>query len=113
VIAAQAPAADKDQQFFSLPSGRARLLLRILISGAVVFLALVAVKNGWVLRGSGLVGSCSVSATASTGVQQQKCVKGRFGRPSLSGKGCLLQSTFGDAQYWLCPAPVASSPGGV
>ena len=88
------------------------MLARVLISGGVVFLALVAVKNGWILRESGLVGSCSVYATATTGVKQEKCVPGRLdGRPSLAGRGCRLQSTFGKTQYWLCPAPGASSPG--
>jgi hypothetical protein len=90
------------------------VFVRILISGGVVFLVLIAVKNGWLLRESGLVGSCTVYATASTGAQQEKCQSGRLdGRPSLAGKGCLLQSTYGEIQYWLCPAPVASSPAGV
>jgi hypothetical protein len=90
------------------------VLKRILISGGLVFLALLAVKNGWVLRQSGLIGSCAVYATATTGAQQEKCISGRLdGRPTLAGKGCTLQSTFGKTQYWLCPAPVQSSPGGV
>jgi len=89
-----------------VPSGRVFLLVRVLIGGGVIFLALIAAKNGWILRESGLVGSCSVYATASTGVRQERCIPGRLnGRPSLAGKGCLPQSTFGETQYWLCPAP--------
>jgi hypothetical protein len=108
------PALPMTRAFFSLPFGRVQLLARILISGSVVFLVLVAVKNGWVLRESGLTGSCSVYATESTGVQQEKCTSGRLdGRPSLADKGCLLQSTTGKTQFWLCPAPIASSRAGV
>jgi hypothetical protein len=108
------PGADADVSFFSLPSGRAGVLARILISGGVVFLAMVVVKNGWVLRESGLIGTCSVYATARTGAQQEKCISGRLdGRPSLAGKGCTVQMTAGKMQYWLCPAPLNSAPGGV
>ena len=90
------------------------MIARILISGGVVLIALFAVKNGWVLHESGLTGTCAVYATSTTGAQEEKCLSGRLdGRPSLSGKGCLLQSTFGKAQYWLCPAPIDSSPAGV
>jgi hypothetical protein len=85
-----------------------------LISGGIVFLVLVAVKNGWIMRESGLWGSCSVYATATTGAQQEKCTSGRLdGRPSLAGKGCLLQWTIGKSQYWLCPTRVTSSAAGV
>lgn len=90
------------------------MLARILIAGGVVLLALFAVKNGWVLRESGLTGTCAVYSTANTGAQEEKCLSGRLdGRPSLSGKGCVIQATYGKAQYWLCPAPLASSPGGI
>ena len=90
------------------------MITRILIGGGVVFLALVAVKDGWVMRESGLWGSCSIYATSSTGVQQEKCLPGRLdGQPSLAGRGCKLQLTVGKAQYWLCPAPVGSVRAGV
>jgi hypothetical protein len=85
-----------------------------LICGTVVLLVMVAIKNGWVLRESGMVGSCRTYASLAGGEQQERCVPGSLdGQPNLTGKGCVVQSTIGRAQIWLCPAPVASAAGGV
>ena len=90
------------------------MLRRILMCGVLVLVAMVAVKNGWVLRRSGLIGSCIVQADLAGGVQQEACRAGTLdGNPDLSGKGCTRQSSVGPVAYWLCPAPIQSSPAGV
>jgi hypothetical protein len=89
------------------------MLGRIVIAAVLVIVALAAVKNGWVLRRSGLLGSCKVYATTSTGSQWELCSSGTIdGRPDLSGSGCSAGSTSGKLQYWYCPTSIASSPGG-
>jgi hypothetical protein len=90
------------------------VILRILLAGALVLAVLIAVKNGWVLRETGMLGSCSVYSTATDGAQEERCFAGTLdGRPDLSGKGCQSEETSGRLEYWFCPAPIADSPGGL
>jgi hypothetical protein len=90
------------------------VLVKIVVVGVVVILALGALKNGWILRRTGLIGSCSVYSTAPSGSQLELCMAGRLdGRPNLSGQGCTAQSVTGRDQYWSCPTPLASQPSGV
>jgi hypothetical protein len=80
----------------------------------LVLVAMLAVKNGWVLRRAGLIGSCVVHANLAGGLQQEACKAGTLdGNPDLSGKGCTVQSRSGSVEYWVCPAPIRSSPAGV
>ncbi len=90
------------------------MLGRIVIAGLVVLLALVAVRDGWLLRRTGLLGSCSVYATAPNGVQWEICKAGSLdGPPDLSGQGCSVAASSGKFAYWTCPAPIVSAPTGV
>ena len=90
------------------------MILRVVIGGLLVFALMLAVKQGWILRETGLTGSCSVYATRPGGGQQEKCTKGRFdGLPDLSGKGCTSKGPDGSIEYWECPTQLQSSPAGV
>ena len=76
-------------------------------------MVMIAVKDGWVLRRTGLIGSCAVYANSPDGSQQERCRAGSLdGHPDLSGKGCTKNGVIAGYQYWLCPAAVASKPGG-
>jgi hypothetical protein len=84
------------------------MIKRIVIAGAVVLLAMVAIKDGRVLRAAGLTGSCSVVQTGSDGSQLDACRSGKLeGFPSLTGHGCTNAGTAGTYQYWRCPASLA------
>ena len=90
------------------------MIFRIVVVGVLVIGALAAAKNGWVLRRTGLLGSCAVYATAASGSQWELCHAGSLdGRPDLAGQGCSAQAPSGRLQYWNCPTPVASAPAGV
>jgi hypothetical protein len=86
---------------------------KIALTAVLIVLALVALRNGSILRRTGLLGSCEVYATASSGQQWEICRPGSLdGAPDLSGNGCISQQSVGRVQYWYCPAPVVSTPAG-
>jgi hypothetical protein len=81
------------------------MFVKILLVGALVIAVMVAVKDGRVLRATGLTGSCSVISTAPSGIQVKACHKGKLhGAPDLSGAGCTNTGTLDGKIYWRCPA---------
>ena len=90
------------------------MLGKVVLAGLLIVLAMVAVKNGWVLRRSGLIGSCTVYANAAGGAQWEICGAGLLeGRPDLSRNGCTGDGFRGRFEYWYCPAGLESLPAGV
>ena len=80
------------------------MFVKLLLVGVVVLAVMVAVKDGRVLRATGLDGSCSVVSTAPNGIQVKACRAGKLhGAPNLSGKGCTDTGTVGSKIYWRCP----------
>jgi hypothetical protein len=87
------------------------MLLKILIVGALAIGLMAAIRDGRILRDSGLLSSC-VPATVD-GRQDatvQSCSKGRLdGYPDLTNKSCTLVSVRAGREYWRCEAPIVSS----
>ena len=87
------------------------MLLKILIVGALVIGLMAAIRDGRVLRESGLLSSCN--AAVVNGKQDttlESCSKGRLdGFPDLTNKSCVLVSARPSRQYWRCEAPIVSS----
>ena len=87
------------------------MVKRIVLVGALIAAAMIAVKDGRVLQDAGLTGSCTVVQTAANGVQTEACSSGKLeGAPDLSRNGCTDTGLFAGRVYWSCPAPVASAP---
>ena len=86
------------------------MFLRILIVGLLIVGAMVAVKDGRVLRNAGLTGSCtSVALPTGQSGYWQACKEGRLsGRPDLSREGCSSRGVSGRLEYWRCPAAIGS-----
>jgi hypothetical protein len=87
------------------------MLLRIVLVGAVLVAAMVAIKDGRILRDAGLTGSCS-SVVAPPGQHTfwQACKKGRLeGRPDLSRQGCTAVTIRNAVEWWRCPASIGSN----
>ncbi len=84
------------------------------ISLAVLILALmIAVKDGRVLRDTGMTGYCTTVQTNVDGSQIDSCRRGKLeGWPDLSSRGCTGEPVRNDVQYWSCPAPIVSSQAG-
>ena len=87
------------------------MLLRILIVGALAIGLMAAIRDGRILRDSGLLSSCSPAVVG--GKQDptlQSCSKGRLdGFPDLTNKSCELVSVRPNRELWRCQAPVVSS----
>ena len=85
----------------------------VVVTGALVLALMVAVKDGRLLRETGLTGACSSTQTLTDGTQLEACRSGKLaGRPDLSREGCTAAGLTGTYQYWRCPASVMSGPSG-
>jgi hypothetical protein len=87
------------------------MLLKILLVGALAIGVMAAIKDGTVLRDSGLLSSCnSVTVNGQVDPTMQQCTKGRLdGFPDLTNKSCHLVSQNSKRDLWRCDAPVVSS----
>ena len=86
------------------------MVLRIVAVTAVILGVMIAIKDGRVLRDTGLTGSCVVVQTAADGTQLVSCRPGKLeGRPDLSRDGCKDAGISGVYEYWRCPASVLAS----
>jgi hypothetical protein len=75
----------------------------ILAVCAVGFMS--AVKDGRMLKGTGITASCSIVQTASDGSELAACRPGKLeGLPDLTRRGCTNAGVTGTNQYWRCPA---------
>lgn len=86
-------------------------MLRVVLAGGALVLAMVAVRGGDVLERTHLVGGCSAIATPSGEAGAwQACRPGRLeGPPDLSPKSCSRRGLVADVELWRCPAPPAAS----
>jgi len=83
----------------------------IVFIAVLIAAAMIAVKNGRILRAAGMIGHCAVFQTSSDGQQWEACSSGKLeGAPDLSRNGCTSAGLYAGQTYWRCPAPVASAP---
>jgi hypothetical protein len=81
------------------------MLVRIVATGACIFLLMLVIKDGRLLRTTGLTGSCSVVQTLSDSSELVTCSAGKLeGRPDLSHRGCNTIGVSGKKDVWRCPA---------
>ncbi len=81
----------------------------ILVAALVIALGMAAVKNGRIVRATGLTGSCTVVQIEVSGNRLEACHAGTFhGAPNLGGKGCAAAGVVDGKTYWRCPPSVAS-----
>jgi len=89
------------------------MLTRIVVAGVVILALMLVIKDGRVMRDTGLTGSCAAAKTYPDGSQLEACTAGKLaGRPSLTGQGCTSTGLAGTYEYWRCPAGVESGPNG-
>jgi len=83
----------------------------IVFIAVLIAAAMIAVKNGRILRAAGMIGHCAVVQTSSDCQQWEACSSGKLeGAPDLSRNGCTSAGLYAGQTYWRCPAPVASAP---
>ena len=85
------------------------MIKRVVLAGVIVLALMIAVKDGRILRDTGLTGMCSVAEVLPDGTQIEACSSGKLaGRPDLSRHGCRVAALTDAYQYWRCPAAIAS-----
>ena len=89
-------------------------MFRMFVVAALVVAAMVAVKDGRVLRETGLVGSCTaVAAPSGQAGFWQACRAGRLeGPPNLTRSSCTAQGASGGVEYWRCPTRLEAALSG-
>ncbi len=78
-----------------------------------IILAMVAIKDGRILREAGLLASCT-ALTSHNGEAGywHACRPGRLeGRPDLSRRSCTSHGVDADYEYWRCPERVGIAAG--
>src|SRR5262249_37442726 len=90
---------------------RESMLLKIVIVGALAIALMAAIRDGRVLRDSGLLSSCrSVVVDGKIDPTMQQCTKGRLdGFPDLTNKSCQPVTQSSSRDLWRCEAPLVSS----
>jgi hypothetical protein len=86
--------------------------MRGILVGALLIVALmVAIKDGRVLRATGMRGIChAVTTPRGEEGSWQACDPGKLeGAPDLSRQGCKSVQVVGKTEYWRCPAAIKSS----
>jgi hypothetical protein len=86
------------------------MVWRMVFLATVIAVAMIAIKDGRVLREVGLTGSCS--QVSAEHVFWEACTRGKLdGRPDLSRQGCKAVAIRGKVEWWRCPAGIGSSRG--
>ena len=81
----------------------------IVLIAIVIAAGMAAVKDGRIIRATGLTGSCSIVQIAAGGSRLEACHTGSlYGAPNLGGEGCAAAGAAGGETYWRCPPSVAS-----
>jgi hypothetical protein len=89
------------------------MLKRVVVVAVLVLAVMVAIKDGRVLRRTGLTGSCNVVQVGTDGSALQACHAGTLeGRPDLRRQGCRDAGVTGTTEYWRCPATIAAGAHG-
>lgn len=80
------------------------MLKQIVVVAACIAALMAAVKDGRVLRTTGMTASCTVVSQSTDGSQVAACHPGRLeGAPDLSRRGCTNAGTAAGIVYWRCP----------
>ena len=91
----------------------AAVLKRVVAVGICILAVMIAIKDGRVLRSSGLTGSCTAVQTRTDGSELEACRAGKLeGRPDLSHRGCISFGIRGKLEYWHCPADMQAANAG-
>jgi hypothetical protein len=89
------------------------MLTRVFVAAALAVALMVGVKDGRVLDGAGLTGTCaSVAPPRGDPMTWEACRPGKLeGYPDLTRRSCIAERRVGQIQYWRCPAKVAGARG--
>ena len=76
----------------------------IAVVAVCIVAAMVAIKDGRLLRTSGLTATCSKVASVPE-ADVEACKPGKLeGRPDLTKRGCKFVASAKQIEYWRCPS---------
>lgn len=89
------------------------MLKRVVAVAVCILAVMIAIKDGRVMRSTGLTGSCSLVQAGPDGSELEACRPGKLeGRPDLSHRGCTGVGVAGTYEYWRCPADLQATDAG-
>jgi hypothetical protein len=85
----------------------------VLVAAALIFVLMLAIKDGRFLREVGLTGGCRpVAAPKGQDGVWQACEPGKLqGAPDLTRQSCKSVMVVGKTEYWQCLAGIEGGPG--
>ena len=89
------------------------MLKPIFVVAACILALMLVIKDGRVLKTSGLTGKCTAASAVVQGVVVEACKPGKLeGRPDLTKRDCIAVGTAGKLEYWRCPADIQATSAG-
>jgi hypothetical protein len=89
------------------------VLKPIFVVAACIFALMVVVKDGRVLKTTGLTAKCSPVSAVVEGTIVEACKPGKLeGRPDLTKRDCITAGIAGKLEYWRCPAEIQATSAG-
>ena len=86
------------------------MLKPIFVAAACILALMIVLKDGRVLKTSGLTGTCSPVSAVVQGTVVEACKPGKLeGRPDLTKRNCIAAGISGKLQYWRCPAEIQAT----
>jgi hypothetical protein len=89
------------------------VLKPIFVVAACILALMIVLKDGRVLKTTGLTGTCSQVSAVVEGTVVEACKPGKLeGRPDLTKRDCIAAGTLGRLEYWRCPAEIQATSAG-
>ena len=89
------------------------MLKPIFVVAACIFALMLVVKDGRVLKTTGLTSTCSAVSAVVQGTVVEACKPGKLeGLPYLTKRDGVTAGTAGKLEYWRCPADIQATSAG-
>ena len=86
------------------------MLKSIFAVGVCIFALMIVIKDGRVLRTTGLTGLLGRPDVPDGVASSRRASPGKLeGRPDLTSRGCITVGISGKLEYWRCPAELQAS----
>jgi hypothetical protein len=86
------------------------VLKPIFVVAACIFVLMLVVKDGRVLKTTGLTAKCGPVSAVVQGTVVEACAPGKLeGRPDLTKRDCIAAGIAGKLEYWRCPAEIQAT----
>ena len=89
------------------------VLKPIFVVAACILALMLVLKDGRVLKTTGLTAKCAPVSAVVQGTVVEACKPGKLeGRPDLTKRDCITAGIAGKLEYWRCPAEIQATSAG-